>query len=390
MQESQNNNVLLTLSYVTCISKLVELCEFVKKSYKGSLKSVNERCDLLINEYKNWNNKQITNEDVVLVKKIFSVMRDNIKELKTKDSAIFWKKNDQNQIITIVRKLDLGSVYNTLHEEEQFMLWMYLYALFVTSVRLINVISPNKIDNVLNKVCNQFVEELTIAGMDHGDGINAVLGVGEDINNCSVDELIESCKKMSENDSSSSIGFSLPTDSISALLKNLKISEHIDFSHLTRELGNITDEKIEESVLHITSILGTDNVDVSNTLSSIMKSVMTNLKTSDLSGMDGSNGFESLIGSLGPIINELKDKISLEDVQKVGSALGNMNLDKNELMSKLGEMRDANGNKIVNDALSKQLLGSVDMLRNVLNNPAFANIANLINPQAAPLFEIPE
>ncbi len=298
---------------------------------KGSHENMRKTCDGIITQYKSENSDV---DQVKIIKKVFKVLTQYKQLVKDHDNNLFTVRTPEGKIMTLIPGLNINLNIPFLTEEEKTSLWENIEAMFVTSVKMVYIMTDESrhskeiLDivagferNVLRKIQNNFFM-----------GLNASQEGGNEL---SMDQLMSS-------------DVVIPgTEANSGILGTLGVDKLMDINNLTNEIKKFNDEDVDDTINTLTSMLGNDT-DIKDVCSTMVKSVLEDIKT---------NGIENMFSIAERVSSKLGNKIDPEKMAK--TATGMNDLIKNN-SDKLKDMKDEDGNPIGGDFM-KQFQNTFNM-----------------------------
>jgi hypothetical protein len=287
-----------------------------------------ETCDNILAEYTTDNTGV---DQGRIIKKVFKTLKDNVENLKTKDVALFTKRNSDGKIMTIIPGLNLGLIVPYFSEEEVSRLWQYVYMMYVSSLRMIYMVNETRKKPELMETLDVFEKDLAKSGMlVCGKVFNPYVGLGADSIH-DMDELMKSAEGIKKTDSVMNAG---------GLLGMLGIDKLMDGDKLSEQLKNISQSDIDEATKNITDLLGASgDSDVSEVCSTLVNNIVADLKE---------NGLESFSTVADRVSEKIGNKFDVNKMKKTALKMGNM---MNDSENKLKNLKDKDGNPIGEDIM---------------------------------------
>ena len=338
--------------FVSSVVTIVNLLKTVSEKNKDKIPSEKQpsfdkmlkTCDDILKQYKNTEEKTDTNDkndkndknndvdQVRVIKKAFKVLKDNHILIKTHDCTLFTVRTPEGKIMTIIPGLNINLVLPLLDEAEQTELWDSIESMFVTSVKMVYMMTdPSR----HNKEVSQIVSELEQKSLKKLNNFFMGLNLNNSEENLSMEQLMS-------ND------IVIPgTEANSGLLGKIGVDKLMDVGNLTNEIKKFDDNDINETINTLTSLLGNDN-DIKDVCSTMVKSVLEDIKT---------NGIENMFSIAERVSGKLNDKIDPSKMAK--TAHGMNDLIKNN-SDKFNDLKDEKGNPIGADFL-KQFQSTLNM-----------------------------
>ena len=305
-------------------------------------------CDDILNEFKTSMDESGV-DHVKIIKKVFYVLKDNMTLLEAKDAKLFTIRNEEGKITSIIPGINLNLVYELMDDIEKKKVWIYLYALFVSSVNLVYSNTPeNKHKKSVLEMVDKLRKEMVVASKELGTefmAFNVFMGVSDtDTGDINMDSLMNK-------------DINIPgTEANAGFLNNLGLGNLMNLNSLSDEIKKFTDNDVNDTVDTLGELLGNDT-DVKDVCSTMVKTVIDDLKT---------NGVENIFDIAQRVTSKLGGVISPEKMAKTAFKMGDL-MENNK--DKLKDLKDENGNPI-GENLFKQFQSTFNMARNMMPTQA--------------------
>lgn len=300
---------------------------------KSSFDKLFVTCEEIITQYKK-TEKNTDVDQVKIIKKVFKVLTANLDLVKTRNNNLFTVRTPEGKIHTIIPGLNINLCISFFTEEESNTLWESIESMFVTSVRMVYLMTDKSrhntdVTNLTNELEQKSMKKLNNFFM----GLN-VINEGDTIN---MDQLMTS-------------DIVIPgTEANSGFLGKLGVDKIMNPQALGDEIKKFNDDDINETVSTLTSMLGNDS-DIKDVCSTMVKSVLEDIKT---------NGIENMFSIAERVSGKLGNKIDPEKMAKTASGMHNLI---NSNSDKLNELKDENGNPVGAEFL-KQFQNTFNMAK---------------------------
>ena len=277
-----------------------------------------------------------------IIKKVYTAVSTNCEYLNNKNPKLFQlktlKENNKQVTLTIIPGLDMIYSWYCLSEQDQEKLWFYLDNLFITSIRMINLVNETNFDNKLLKELNYakikldfvtaFPDQSVINVMNLD--IDPFLGVG--VNNNSdfgVENMLESTKDLVEQGTQ--------TPGLGSMAKMLGVDKMLNMEELSKQLKNINKSEIDDATKNIKKLLGA-NVDenTSEMIGTILNDITDHLKSEDIAAGD----------PIQNIIN-IAEKVAKKAIPKIDKNKVDMNKIFESTKNLANSYTDQNGNPLL-------------------------------------------
>jgi len=327
--------------FVSSVLTIVNLIRDVGNKNKDSIpadkKSNFEKlfltCEEIITQYKK-TEKNTDVDQVKIIKKVFKVLTANLDFLKSRNNNLFTVRTPEGKIHTIIPGLNINLCIPFFTEEESNTLWESIESMFVTSVRMVYMMTDKSrhntdITNLTNELEQKSMKKLNNFFM----GLNVINEEGT----LNMEQLMTS-------------DVVIPgTEANSGFLGKLGVDKIMNPQALGDEIKKFNDEDINETVNTLTSMLGNDS-DIKDVCSTMVKSVLEDIKT---------NGIENMFSIAERVSGKLGSKIDPEKMAKTASGMHNLI---NSNSDKLNELKDENGNPVGAEFL-KQFQNTFNMAK---------------------------
>ena len=354
-KSEENKNKLLFVMQSYFIYSVKSLVTFLKNSsetfatenklQKGkeeAHRKLRTTCDEIVSEFNSvtmsLNNSSV--DQVKIIKKVFYVLKDNMKLLENKDPILFTIRNEEGKITSIIPGINLNLVFELLDDNDKMIVWFYLYTLFISSVTLVYSNTPeNKhkksVLDMVDKLKKESVTMSKSVGVD-SMAFNVFMGVNND------DEI--------NMDSLMSGDIAIPgTEANSGFLNTLGLGNLMNLNSLSDEIKKFTDNDVNDTVDTLGQLLGNDD-DVKDVCSTMVKTVIEDLKT---------NGVENIFDIAQRIGSKIGGVISPDKMAKTAHKMSDL-MENNK--DKLKDLKDENGNPI-GENLLKQFQNTFNMAK---------------------------
>jgi DNA-binding protein len=202
-----------------------------------------------------------------IVKKVFTIMGANIKQIEKHDDKIFnikEVKGDKQVIVTIIPGINLGEAYELYNGKDKLRenLWKYMDNIFYATIKLLEHANPDCLDTNIVKLMSNLERKLNYQEINDElnkkipdsklvikEEFNPFIGVGNNDNNYSLEDMAKSLDASVEEENNS--GASSKLGMITSLLG---MDKNLD--KLTDELKNIDKEQIEKATEDIKKMMG--------------------------------------------------------------------------------------------------------------------------------------
>lgn len=291
--------------------------DVIPEDKKSSLNKLLSTCEEIISQYKT-SDKDTNVDQVRVIKKVFKVLSVNLEYIKNRDSLLFVIRTPEGKIHTIIPGLNINLCINMLSDSEKETLWESIESMFVTSVRMVYMMTDKTRHNA---EVVKLVDELEQKSMKKLNNFFMGLNVVNQEGTINMDQLMSS-------------DITIPgTEANSGFLGKLGVDKIMDPSALGNEIKKFNDDDINETINTLTSMLGNDS-DIKDVCSTMVKSVLEDIKT---------NGIENMFSIAERVSGKLGDKIDPEKMAKTASGMHNLI---NNNSDKLNDLKDENGNAV--------------------------------------------
>ena len=214
----------------------------ISEDKKMSHNKLRQTCDDISNQYKS-TDKNTDVDQVRIIKKAFKILSVNYKMVKEKNVSLFCVRNEEGKISTIIPGLNINLCIPLLSEEQNVQLWENIDALFVTSVKMVYLMTDkNRHDNNILELCSELEQKALLKFNNFFMGLNT-----DSKNEINMDQLMS-------ND------IVIPgTEANSGLLGKLGVDKLMDPSALASEIKKFNDDDVNETINTLTNMLGNDS-----------------------------------------------------------------------------------------------------------------------------------
>jgi len=317
--------------FVSSVVSIVELVKTVSTENNDKIPAdrqtvhtnMRKTCDDIINQYKTQTNDI---DQVKVIKKSFKVLTQYKDLVKNHDDSLFTVRTPENKIMTVIPGLNINLVLNFLSEEQKTTLWENIEAMFVSSVKMVYVMTEESRHNKdILDIVTQF-EHNTLKKLQNNFflGLNPTSG---DTNQVSMDQLMSSDIVIPGTDAKGGM---------LGNLANLGVDKLMNPENLASEIKKFTDDDVSETINTLTSMLGNDS-DIKEVCTTMVKSVLDDIKT---------NGIENMFTIAERVSSKLGNKLDPEKMAKTANGMND--LIKNNT-DKLKDLKDENGKPIGDD-----------------------------------------
>jgi len=333
--------------FVSSVITIVNLLKTVSEKNKDKIPSEKKQsfekmlktCDDILNQYKNTEENNDKNNDknkdvdqVRVIKKAFKVLKDNHSLIKSHNVELFTVRTPEGKIMTIIPGLNINLVLPLLDESESTELWDSIESMFVTSVKMVYMMTDSSRHN---KDVLELVAELEQKSLKKLNNFFMGLNVNNPDGNLSMEQLMN-------ND------IVIPgTEANSGLLGKIGVDKLMDVDNLANEIKKFDDNDINETISTLTSLLGNDN-DIKDVCSTMVKTVLDDIKT---------NGIESMFSIAERVSGKLSDKIDPSKMAKTANGMNDLIRNNSD---KFKDLKDDKGNPVGSDFL-KQFQSTLNM-----------------------------
>ena len=339
--------------FVTSIVSILDLIKLkvsniddpkMKTKYKERLV---KSCDKVLDSYRKENSSF---DEGKIIKKIYKIVKKNVNLIDEKNGELFTLKDDENRIITLIPGIDIGLVYNYFDENELISFWQYMYLMLLSSIKMINQANTeNKKENdAINELLKKMEIDITKTGVTvNGMMFNPFVGIGQENNSYSINELYTEEMKGIDNSKVPSVG-------IDMVLQSLGVDKMLNMDKLNDQLKNISENDVKEATKNITELLGAQDESVKGVCDKLVKSIVKNLKK---------NGLTNMVDTLQAVTSEIEHDMDKDAMQKTANQ---MNFFMQNSESRLRNMKDENGNNI-GEKLYEKMGNPLEMAKNMTN-----------------------
>jgi hypothetical protein len=293
----------------------------ISEDKKMSHNKLRQTCDDISNQYKS-TDKNTDVDQVRIIKKAFKILSVNYKMVKEKNVSLFCVRNEEGKISTIIPGLNINLCIPLLSEEQNVQLWENIDALFVTSVKMVYLMTDkNRHDNNILELCSELEQKALLKFNNFFMGLNT-----DSKNEINMDQLMS-------ND------IVIPgTEANSGLLGKLGVDKLMDPSALASEIKKFNDDDVNETINTLTNMLGNDS-DIKDVCTTMVKSVLADIQQ---------NGLENMFSIAERVSGQLNDKIDPDKMAKTASGMNDLI---NNNKDKLNDLKDDKGNPMNTDIL---------------------------------------
>lgn len=293
----------------------------ISEDKKMSHNKLRQTCDDISNQYKS-TDKNTDVDQVRIIKKAFKILSVNYKIVKEKNVSLFCVRNEEGKISTIIPGLNINLCIPLLSEEQNVQLWENIDALFVTSVKMVYLMTDkNRHDNNILELCSELEHKALLKFNNFFMGLNT-----DSKNEINMDQLMS-------ND------IVIPgTEANSGLLGKLGVDKLMDPSALASEIKKFNDDDVNETINTLTNMLGNDS-DIKDVCTTMVKSVLADIQQ---------NGLENMFSIAERVSGQLNDKIDPDKMAKTASGMNDLI---NNNKDKLNDLKDDKGNPMNTDIL---------------------------------------
>ena len=300
---------------------------------KSSFDKLFTTCEEVMTQYKS-SDKNTDIDQVKIIKKVFKVLIANIDLVKNRNNNLFTVRTSEGKIHTIIPGLNINLCISFFTEEELNTLWESCESMFVTSVRMVYMMTDKSRHNA--DVTN-LTDELEQKSMKKLNNFFMGLNVINEGGIVDMDQLMTS-------------DIVIPgTEANSGFLGKLGVDKIMNPEALGDEIKKFNDDDINETVSTLTSMLGNDS-DIKDVCSTMVKSVLEDIKT---------HGIENMFSIAERVSGKLGNKIDPEKMAKTATGMQNLI---NNNSDKFNELKDENGNPVGADFL-KQFQNTFNMAK---------------------------
>ena len=369
MEKTQNTetsqNLEIVINHHSFVISLVELVnlvynkslEMVSKGISDNLKKYHERLqEVSLKLMANFQGKSQESDNEfdegMVVKKLYKTLAkyphklvSPDKENTTSDISLFFEKNENSKLITIIPHLEIGLVVKTMNEEEIKSLWGHLYILFISSAKMLSVRNNHKKTSESWKIIPVLQDRVAKMGLTIGKNkktFNPYIGLTE--NNEAID--IENMFLNTEG---------IKDPEASGLLESLGIEKFLDIEKLSEQLKNCSEEEIKIATEQITSMLGASgDKDVNDVCGTLVNGIVRDIKE---------NGLKSMTTTAESVARKVEHSMDKTKMEKTAVQLTEFMETGQE---KLKNMKDEKGNPIGSNIL-KNLGVPLQFMKSMLN-----------------------
>jgi hypothetical protein len=336
-----NTGIIMKKSYdlfMACIALILNLIDTnITDETRQVKKNTNKFLEALLD-------KKFEAEDMGnIIKKVFTVIANNLIYLKDKNSKLFQLrevKNEKQLKVTILPGIDLDEAHTLLQPAAIQLLWKYIRGLYIASSQLILLVNKSGVDDQTIKLTGEITAnfnrtELFTAfhtiypesTLIQKEVFDPFIGVGNN-DNFSIDDILTAPQLPSEGGGIGGIG---------DMTSMLGIDKMFDLGDLSNQLKNLNQQDINDATENIKKLLG-NNVDVatSDMITMMLQDITQELKSDDLS--NGGNPINNIIKIAQSVAEKMMPKIDTKKIDITKMWNSTQNLAKNYV--------DKKGNKI--------------------------------------------
>jgi hypothetical protein len=320
-KNTQDNKSLLTMQeyHDRFFASILLILDILKQyNYANAIKMI----DAIHNEKINMEKK------TSIIKKVYNSLLSNIELVKSRNEDLFYiMSNVDNQQVklTIIPAIDIGLIWPNISEDNKVLFWQYLIYAYIHSYLMINMVEDNQDDLIKNLepelvsglITSNFLFDKYFSVFPDSKFIvkkefNPFVGVGENISDYSVDDVLAGQKSLG----------ALTYSKTSNMLELLGINKMVNMEELSHQLKNITKEQIEEATTSIKGMLG----DVDNNTSDMISSMLSDISNELKGDLNTDNPLDSLVKIAEKVAHNMIPKINSNkvDIEKVWNSTKKM------------------------------------------------------------------
>lgn len=347
--------------------------------------------------YQAFDNKQFEMSKISdMIKKVFTVISNNINLFKTLDSNLFSIKEikEEKEIkITIIPGIDLEEVYTKFNADNKKMLWKYIRILYYASIKMIYT-ANNSMDKEILKICKSIQKNITEDELYNEfykivpdsklykkeNSFNPYIGISSGQNtDYGIDEITSGCNSQSLEQQNMGTG-------MSSIVSLLGIDKMFNLDQLSEQLKNIDPNEIDAASENIKKLLG-GNLDenTSEMINMMLHDITDELRKDNLT--QNGNSINSIFKVADIVANKMIHKIDPKkiDMNKVWQSTQNLAnnytdqqgnkifKDNNNPLSMLSglmekQMKQMNNNNNNNNNNNKEILKDYNNILNKMSN----------------------
>ena len=268
-----------------------------------------------------------------IIKKVFMLVNIYFDLLKSEDTKIFnlyTKYNAKVVKVTVIPGIDIGTVWDKLETTDQNKVWKYLKYMYISSSQMVNesgnendVVNLDKVNDlrstltskdnqkdIYNEFWLKFPNNTLVTKVAE---FNPFVGVGENIAEYGVDDLLSGPKLLPDQSS----------PGVDGITKLLGIDKILNLEDLSKQLKNITKDQIEQATVSIKSLLGDVDENTSEMIDLMLNDISDELNKEDISG---GNPISNLVKIAECVAQKMMPKIDPKkvDMNKVWNSTRNI------------------------------------------------------------------
>jgi hypothetical protein len=209
------------------------------------------------------------------VKKVYKVLTANIDYLHPDENIELFYLKDKNSIVTIIPGVDIGCVAKSMNIEEQKVLWVNIFMMYISSANLIAMINNLKREGKQWEIIPKLRVKVVESGLfNSGLLFNPFVGFNEDKGEYDMDALFANVDKL-ENPNPAGMG-------LNALLKMTGVDKIFDMDKLSEQIKDVDEEEIKKATVNLTNMIGAkgDN-DTQELLTNLVNDVVKKLQSGE-------------------------------------------------------------------------------------------------------------
>jgi hypothetical protein len=264
------------------------------------------------------------------IKKAYFVLSSNVQLLKYKDEKLFQIKDlkgGKQVLVTIIPGIDLNRLWPHVKEHHKAM-WRYLSFMYVSSVRMINMVnetalSPSDVEmisyfesdlatgeNLITEFWNTFPNTTVLVK----EQFNPYVGVGVNSQEYGVDQMFSGPKLLADQ----------AAPGVSSMAKMLGIDKMINMDDLSNQLKNISKKDIDDATANIKTLLGNDiDQGTTNMIADMLNDITDELKNENVAKGDALDNIVKIAESVAQKMMPKIDKNQI-DMKKVWNSTKNL------------------------------------------------------------------
>jgi hypothetical protein len=272
---------------------------------------------------------------IKIIKKAFSVLKtkESCQMVQTKDSKLFDIRDESNQIVTVLKGINIRFGYRFLKNDDVKLFWQYFGLFTCTVFKMIKENNPQKINKAehILKTIEVIESELNQTGIMFNNIIfNPFIGIGSNGSSYSMDDLIKGEIKVGEG------------ATMESLMNMMGINKFIDESKIQDELKNITSDDINNATDKITELLGSSgNPEIKEVCHTLINDIFNQINT---------NGIQNIGTVLMNVTENAKNTMDINKMTMASKAMGKFFANSENMIK---EMKDDQGNPIGQDLFNK-------------------------------------